>query len=847
MNRKQAFHTQWPILKTYDGNHLRRIAMPLGGLGTGTISLGGRGDLRDWEIMHRPAKGYVPLPPKLSGQARNGPFFALYAKASNQRAVTRCLEGPLDTELYESSHGALPVNGGLPRFERATFAAAYPLGQVALRDRRVPLHVRLEAWNPMEPGDVATSALPVVLMRYVLHNPNKKSVDAAVCGSVPNPVGVDPGPPEIGFASTTAPRREGRGVNRWRQADGIFGVSMHGEDLGKRNPLDGTFTLATTAKRGVTHRTAWDDKAAWGVPMLDFWDDFSADGRLTPRDAGELSHQWGSVATRLRVPPGAERAVTFILAWHFPHRYEWGDEKNLGAYVGNAYTDRFDDAWDAAARVAQDLRRLERRTVGFVSALCTTNVPKAIKEAALFNASTLRTQTCFQTPDQRFYGWEGCGDSLGCCKGSCTHVWNYEQATAHLFGELSRSMREVEFGHTTDDVGVMSFRVGLPLLEQAQNEFKHAAADGQMGCLVKLYREWQLSGDETLLRKLWPEARRSLEFCWAKGGWDADRDGVMEGCQHNTMDVEYYGPNPQMTGWYLAAMRAAAAMARHLGDDDFANDCDRLFENGSQWMDDHLFNGDYYEHEIRLPGHDSAIHPSLRVGMGAESAVNPDYQLGAGCLVDQLVGQYMACVSNLGRLHRRAHVRKTLRSVIRFNRCRGMRSQFNNMRCYSLGDEAGLLMASYPRGDRPQRPFPYFNETMTGFEYVVAAHLIYEGMDDEAVRVVEDIRFRYDGHKRSPFNEAECGHHYARAMSSWACYLAWTGFHYSAVSGEMRFDRKLKGPVFWSTGDAWGVCQARRDGATITVYGGKVKINRLWIAGREVSFNHARTDPPALH
>ena len=159
-------------------------------------------------------------------------------------------------------------------------------------------------------------------------------------------------------------------------------------------------------------------------------------------------------------------------------------------------------------------------------------------------------------------------------------------------------MREVEFLHATREDGGMSFRVELPL-SQAKS-WSIAAADGQMGCIMKLYRDWQLSGNDDLLHKLWPNARKALEFCWRPGGWDVDKDGVMEGCQHNTMDVEYYGPNPQMGIWYLGALRAAQKMAHYLGEDDFAGDCRSLYENASAgWLDENLFNGDYYEHEIR--------------------------------------------------------------------------------------------------------------------------------------------------------------------------------------------------------------------------------------------------------
>jgi hypothetical protein len=438
--------------------------------------------------------------------------------------------------------------------------------------------------------------------------------------------------------------------------------------------------------------------------------------------------------------------------------------------------------------------------VDFVRRFCESDLPVEVKEAALFNVSTLRTQTCFRTPDGRLFGFEGCSNSRGCCQGSCTHVWNYDQATAFLFGGLARTMREVEFAHATNAEGLMSMRVDLPL-RYAQRSGK-AAADGQMGCIMKMYREWQLSGDGALLRSLWPHVRKALEFCWVPGGWDADRDGVMEGCQHNTMDVEYFGPNPQMEFWYLGALRAAEEMGRAAGDPDFADDCRRLFDRGRAWTEANLFNGDYFEHRIQLPQGPSAIHPGLVVGMGTKDFAKPDYQLGPGCLVDQLVGQFMARVCGLGDLADPAKIRRTLDSIWQHNRRVGFQDHFNNMRSFALGDERALLMASFPK-ERPQFPFPYFPEVMTGFEYVAAVGMMYEGERERGLECIRDIRARYDGRRRNPFDEAECGHHYARAMASWAAVLALTGFRYSAVSGTLTL-ASSPGRWFWASGYAWG-------------------------------------------
>ncbi len=816
----------WPVLTSYDADHLRRIALPLGGIGTGTVSLGGRGDLHDWEIVNRPAKGFTP----------DRCFFALYAKPAGGEPVARALEGQIDEADYEGVNGCPLPNHGLPRFRSCAFHAAYPLGQVALSDPDVPLDVRLEAFNPLIPPDADRSGIPVAVMRFVLRNKTGRRVSASVCGSMTNFVGID--------GSGGACKGN---VNTFRRGARVRGLLMSSKGVRKSAEQYGTMALTALAGTGVTHRTSWAG-GGWSVPVLDFWDDFSADGRLDPRPIDGSDSPVGSLAVSTTVPPRGTKTVTFLVTWHFPNRQTWtpkpaGDAGCCGSdTIGNYYTTQYKDAWEAAVKTAGSLATLEADTVEFVRAFCETDLPDVVKEAALYNVSTLRTQTCFRTRDGRFFGFEGCGNCAGCCHGSCTHVWNYEQATAFLFGPLAQSLRDTEFAHATDENGLMSFRVNLPLTHRA-HDFARAAADGQMGCLMKLCRDWQLSGDEQMLRKLWPHAKKALTFCWIPGGWDGDKDGVMEGCQHNTMDVEYYGPNPQMGIWYLGALRAAEEMARHMGDDDFADECIVLFERGRAWIDEHLFNGEFYEHHIRIPKDPSEIAEGLSIAI-AGGRTGRDWQLGKACLVDQLVGQFMAHVCGLGYLVDRSHVRTTLRSIMKHNFQR-LDGHFNNMRTYALNGEQALLMATYPRGGRPKHPFPYFNEVMTGFEYTAAIGMLYEGQTASGIKAIAAVRARYDGKKRSPFNEAECGHHYARAMASWAAVPALTGFHYSGVDGAITFAAK-DGRHFWSNGHSWGTCRIkttkREADVELTVTSGSLRLRKLTLTGLgEVAFPRAKT------
>jgi len=803
--------------------------MPIGGIGTGTISLGGRGDLRDWEVMQRPAKGFAP----------ERAFFAVYAKSPGGHSVARVLEGPIDPP-YDAERAWRGGTAGLPRFRKCRFLAAYPLGQVLLDDPKMPLDARIEAFNPLIPVAADPSGLPVAIVRFVLTNRTAKRVTAAVCGSFANFIGGD---------GTNG--RPCRNVNEFRKADRVQGVFMRSDGVDPLAEQFGTVALTTTAGRGVTHRTAWD---AGPFPkfMPDFWRDFSLDGKLEERAGDGKDAPMASLCVNLPVPPLATRTVTFLVTWHFPNRRTWTscaendgccDAADQNDIIGNYYTTQYGDAWAAAEDVAKRLPRLEKRTVRFVSTFCASDLPDVVKEAALYNVSTLRTQTCFRTPDGLLFGWEGSCDDHGCCSGSCTHVWNYEQAVPFLFGDLAKGMREVEFQHATADNGLMSYRVGLPL--ERGTQYGLAAADGQMGCLMKLYRDWQLSGDDEMLRRLWPNARKALAFAWIPGGWDADRDGVMEGCQHNTTDLEFYGPNPLMAGWYLGALRAAEEMAKYLGEQEFAEQCRDLFKRGGSWVDENLFNGEYYIQQVRSPAKGELIADGLAsyCFMTEADMTDPPQQLYDGCLTDQLVGQFMANICGLGRLLNGKNIRSTLRSIMRHNFIRDMSDYVNCAGAFALNEEKALVFGTYPPGTEPERPCFRFFENWTGIEYAAAALMMQEGRRADGLKVFAAVRERFDGHKRNPFDEPECGHHYVRAMASWAAVPAMAGFKYSAVKGTINFaplpKSKDSARVFWSNGYAWGTFTQKRTRSGVvvelTAMEGRLKFKRLQLGGKTIA------------
>ncbi len=765
--------------RRFSGNQLRMLSFPLGGVGAGSIGLGGRGQLQEWWIFNRPDKGNSPT----------YAFPSIWVRSGNQQPIARVLEARI-LPPYEGPSGLGFANvPGLPRLASCTFTGEFPLARLDFEDSELPATITLEAFTPFIPLEPDDSGLPVAVLRYRVANPTTSRVTVSIAFSIDNPAG-----------------NEGR-QNDYRKSGRLEGLLMRNPFLPAQHPLAGTFVLGVLdpAEGKLSYLRGWPSGRWWESPLL-FWDDFSSDGEVGPEASARTAV--GALCLQREIAARAEAEFTFLLSWHFPNRTParcgWvapkGHENDL---LGNHYCARFADAWAAAEYATAHLPRLESLTRQFVSAMRQTTLPGAVKDAASANLSTLVTPTSFRTQDGSFHGFEGCNDQAGCCFGNCTHVYAYEATIASLFPQLSRSLREQQFGFLTSAEGLMDYRELLPY---GIERFGVAAADGQMACIIKLYYDWRLSGDTPWLKKLWPAAKRALQFAWIPGGWDANKDGVMEGVQHNTYDVEFIGPNPLCGVWYLGALRAGEEMARVVGDATAAQEYRRLFEQGSRWIDGNLFNGEYYIQKIGSLSKNQ-VAKGLTEGMGSANTESPTFQLGEGCLVDQLAGQYFAQIAGLGLLLDRRNVQTALQSIYKYNYKRALFEHECVMRTFALNGESALVICDYPHGNRPQVPFPYFEEVMTGFEYSAAILMLYMGMVDEGVELIGNIRRRYDGERRNAWDEAECGHHYARPMASWAALLALSGFRY--YGAEERVEAKPamsqeRFSCFWSTATGWG-------------------------------------------
>ncbi|RPH30315.1 hypothetical protein EHM92_09435, partial [bacterium] len=515
----------------------------------------------------------------------------------------------------------------------------------------------------------------------------------------------------------------GLNLNEFADARKFQGIRLSSKKVAPGDPNSGTMALVTT-HRAVDVQTRWY-RGGWWDPCHIFWDDFSDNGRVKDvRDAlpsDSTSADVSSLVLRAKIPPKQSVRLPVMITWFFPNRENyWNGEPDVrGKMMKNYVARHFKDAWDVAGYVVEHNARLEEETRSFHHALFSSSMPPYVLDAVSSQMSTLKSTVCMLLEDGSFFGFEGVADEGGCCPLNCTHVWNYEQTLAYLFPQLERSMRETDFLHNTLPNGYMTFRTLVPLGEP-QWKFK-PCADGQMGEIVRAYREWQLSGDSTWLRKMWPAVKRALEFAWKGAGeqppagyewtkgqipmpWDSDKDGVMEAEQHNTYDIEFYGPNTMTGSLYLAALKAGAAMADAMGEHASAAEYRDLFARGSKRYDEILWNGDYFRQEVtvhpglKIPAHlvapaesqcDSgcACRPArMRKALEAGDAM-PKYQYGTGCLADQLLGQYLALATWLGYVLDPGHVKRAMQSIFRNNFKASLASFGNVQRTYALNDE----------------------------------------------------------------------------------------------------------------------------------------------------------------
>jgi uncharacterized protein (DUF608 family) len=774
----------------YGGEHLNQIAFPMGGIGAGMICLEGGGALSHVSLRNRPDLFNEPCV-----------FAAVALKGAPGSA--RVLEGPVPARKIfggaGSGNGDVGTTYGLPRFPAATFEARFPFATVSLSDPHYPLEVELTGWSPFVPGDADNSSLPAAALEYRFTNRSRTALEAVFSYNCKNFMALEDHAAAV------------------RPIEGGF-ILWNGPS--KEEPWDEGAFSATVSDPAVKVNYSWFRGVFWNAFSDAFtmaWKDVeNAACRETPPVAGDDPSPGASLFVPFSLAPGESKTVVVRLAWYCGQTdFHIGKDPAGLSPAARAtryrpwYAGRFSDINSASYYWKEHYEELRRNSSRFRDCFYDTTLPPEVVEAAAANLTILKSPTVLRQTDGKLWGWEGCGDSDGCCDGSCTHVWNYAQALCHLFPELERSLRETEFGPSQDPAGRQTFRSGLPI--RPVEPIFPPAADGQLGGIMKVFREWRISGDTGWLRALWPRVKHSLDYCIE--AWDPRHDGMVEEPHHNTYDIEFWGPDGMCSSFYLGALQAAVLMGRALNEETplYAT----LLARGKARVESDLFNGEYFIQRVQWKGLRAGSPMDFKSTAGdysPEAAAvfekeGPKYQYGSGCLSDGVLGAWMEMVCGVGQTLDAAKITSHLRSVYKYNFKHNLSNWANTARpSFAWGNEGGLILCTWPKGGEPSLPMPYSHEVWTGFEYQAASHMMRMGMVREGLEIVRVCRARYDGRVRNPFDEFECGHWYARAMSSYALLFGLSGARYDAVEKVLFLEPRLQGDFrcFLSTATGYG-------------------------------------------
>jgi uncharacterized protein (DUF608 family) len=777
------------VATTYEGwENLQYIGMPIGGIGSGTVYIGGDGKLWVWDIFNEHHEGVVPK--KFDHPTLKNP----HSSGIRERDGANYINPPAQVSPWHFDQGfAVTVGEGADKIRRTLdhegfadirFKGHAPIANISFADPSSDLSVDLEAMTPYIPLDTDRSSYPAVIMCFAFRNNSDSEMIVTAEGWTENPV-----------LQGKANELNARLVNTEYAGETGVGVIASGDAL---EPSD----LSAPA-----------DLPGYGSFTLMCLD---AEATSAAHPASTPERPVTRITRELSLAPGETRNVRFLVAWHFPN-HQVAENKNLKG-VKRWYTTKYADAKAVAMDVARSADELVRTTRLWRDTWYDSSLPHWLLERSIIPTNALQTNTSYRFENGRFWAWEG----VGCCAGTCTHVWHYAQAVGRLFPDLERDLRKrTDYGIGLQENGAIHFR----------GEFNSKdAIDGQAGVILRTLREHQVSPDADFLREVWPQAKRALEYLISVDARDGEPDGIPVGEQHNTLDAEWFGKIPVLSSLYIAALRAGEEMAGVVGDKEFAARCHKIFEKGQANILK-LFQEDFgfFTQQID-PAHADAI------------------AIGDGCYIDQVMGQWWANQLGLGRLYDGAAIRKALSSLWDYNFCPDvgvLRDSITNPsakgRLYALAGEAGLVMCTWPKGGRKDDwekywQYGYFNECMTGFEYQAAGHMVWESDEQpdllgKGLAVTRAIHDRYHASKRNPYNEIECSDHYARAMASYGVFLAACGYEYDGPAAHIGFKpRMTDGGCFksaFTSAEGWGSFEQEGLTAKISLHYGLLTIRTV--------------------
>lgn len=750
-------------------NELQYIGMPVGGIMCGMLYLGGDGRLWLWDVFNKNQTGVI---------YKDIPW---HEKIQGNEAVLRPFDG---ANYVQPVKDVRPVEQGFAlRFElggkeiikklvpedwdEIAFEATYPMATIRYISEDLPFDISANVYSPFLPLNEDDSGLPATIYSFYFINKAGMPATISVTGWLENKSSVYTACDEQYSRLNAATQK-----NSLSYITGITRNRNWGDDNFVYKPDYGDFTLASFNTATLVNTSA-------DLNLVDR--DFFTKENKTHATASFDKKLVASVSDRIIIQPNEKNELHYCISWYFPN-LSFHEIKNE---TQRYYAKKFKSSADVTEYVSANFKRLSSLTRLWCNSYYkNSSLPYWFLERTFSNISTLATTTCHRFSSGRFYAWEG----VGSCPGTCAHVWQYAQAMARIFPALERDTRQrVDFGIAFHKDGHIGFR----------GEYdEQPAIDGQAGRVLGVYREHRTSADNSFLNHIWPVTKKGIEFILAQ---DKNGNGMVDSQLENTLDAKWPGEIAWIVGLCLAAVKAGQLMAEEMNDEAFAAKCKLFFEMGKANMEKELFNGEYFIHKA-----------DPKAGKTVIGSYNT-------CHIDQVYGQSWAFQAGITeRIIDQQKTLSALKALWKYNFLTDVGPYLQTHhggRPYALPGEGGMLMNTNPKnedlpyGVRDAWQVTYFHECMSGFEHQVAAHMMAEGMVDEALLLTKTIHERYSAVKRNPFNEVECSDHYARAMASYGTFINACGFEYHGPKGLIRFAPKINAADFsaaFTAAEGWG-------------------------------------------
>lgn len=794
--------------KVYQGDELRLIAMPCGGIGGGQVEITGDGRLCFTESV------YNQRQQPNGGHGVSTGYQYLNPKPSETKI-------PNGFSIKVGDADLLKLNG--TDFDDMRFVGQYPMAKLDYRSKTaaLPVQIRSEVFSPFVPLSVRDSANPVTMLRFTVKNTSKKPVDIELGGWLDN---------------VCHSKKDRQRVNKVFKGSNLSGVQLAMTGTGtKDDAAFGNMALCVLDQKAVASAQVPD------APVI-AEHSFAADQKGA-----------GSVTSTFSLAPNEDRTVTFLITWYFPNLHEIPSRykviaKESPGWVGHIYNNWYGSSIDVAQWIADHADRLYAQTDLFRATYRDTTMPNWLADRLSMPLSTLVAGNISVWESGRMYAYEG----VGFCPGTCGHVYNFVATVAKLFPELERSVRIQQDFNSTGPLGAYSSCGRINFRGYGVNKPKMAnsyASDAQSGYVLKAYREHLMSPDNAFLDSVWEQVKGAIGYQIFKDGAEIGLppNGVLEGKQ-TFWDPMWYGPNPYNNTLYLAALRAAEEMALVQKEPELAQRYRALYESGRKYMEEEMWTGENFAHLYPngfLPDKEpkNGFNSPATIDRNAESYIKsfnagkPNYYVSTACDAQQLFGQNWAHQLGLGYILAPEMCKTAAGSVFKYNYTPDIKLVYDlyppKYRTLAAYGEAALVNGAWPKVKRQSFENIHDKDDIwSGLECDAACNMITEGHLTEALIVLKSIHERYDAKKRNPWNEVEGSDHYSRAMQAWNVLRSLSGCTVNGPAGKIGFAPNMTPEnykSFFSAAEGWGSITQKRDPNrqinTIELRHGSLRIN----------------------